>query len=113
MSKNALEKKRKAAADPERPGERCNAPGGSWVPAIDHRRCEGKRDCVDVCPNDVFEVRRMDDDDFASLGFTGKLRSIAHGRVTAYTPRASSCHACGLCVVACPEHAITLVPPSD
>ncbi len=38
-----------------------------------------------------------------SLGVVGKLRSLAHKRQTAYAVRASDCHACGLCVVACPE----------
>ncbi|MBV8645185.1 MAG: 4Fe-4S binding protein, partial [Candidatus Eremiobacteraeota bacterium] len=32
-----------------------------------------------------------------------------HGMQTAYAPLADACKACGLCVVACPEDAITLV----
>ena len=76
---------------------------------IDRSRCEGKKDCVAVCPYGVFEVRRIDDADFARLGLLGKLKSIAHGRKTAYTPKADACQACGLCVTACPEKAITLV----
>lgn len=64
---------------------------------------------MDVCPYDVFEVRRMDDADFAALGFFAKLESRAHRRQTAYTPKADACRACGLCVVARPEKAITLV----
>jgi NAD-dependent dihydropyrimidine dehydrogenase PreA subunit len=108
-----LEKKRKAAQHPDRPGQRCNAPAGTWAPVIDHSKCEGKRDCIDVCPNDVFEVRRIDDADFAALGLFAKLRVSAHRRQTAYAPRADDCHACGLCVVACPEDAITLLPPAS
>jgi 4Fe-4S ferredoxin len=103
-----LAKKRKAAAHPDRPGERCNAPAAAYTPVVDHSRCEAKHDCVDVCPNDVFEVRLIDDADYAALRLVAKLRVSAHKRQTAYTPRASDCHACGLCVVACPEHAITL-----
>ena len=76
---------------------------------MDHGRCEAKRDCVRVCPYDVFEVRRMDAEDFTALGMLGKLRSTAHRRMTAYTVRADQCHECGLCVTACPEDAITLV----
>jgi NAD-dependent dihydropyrimidine dehydrogenase PreA subunit len=102
------EKARRAAKDPNRPGEKCRAEPGTFGPVIDRSRCEGKKECVAVCPYDVFEVRRMDDADFATLGFLAKMKSRAHGRLTAYTPRADACRACGLCVVACPEKAIRL-----
>jgi 4Fe-4S ferredoxin len=103
------EKARKAAADPTRPGEQCRAARASYVPVVDHGRCEGKSDCVDVCPFGVFRVRQIDDADFQALSFFGKLKSRAHGKQTAYTPGASACQACGLCVVSCPEDAILLV----
>lgn len=85
----------------------CRQPAGTFVPVVDRAACEGKNECV-VCPYDVFEIRRMDDVDFARLGFFAQLKSRVHGRKTAYTPRASECQACGLCVSACPEKAITL-----
>jgi len=103
------EKARRAARHPDRPGEKCGAEPGAFLPRIDRNSCEGKKDCVEVCPYDVFEVRRIDDHDFAGLSFLGKMKSRAHGRQTAYTPHADLCQACGLCVVACPEKAITLV----
>ena len=106
------EKARRAARHPDRPGQECRAPAGSTKPVIDRSKCEGKSDCVDVCPEEVFEVRRIDDADFAALGFFGKLKSRAHRRMSAYTPNADACRACGLCVVACPEKAITLMPSS-
>jgi 4Fe-4S ferredoxin len=52
----------------------------------------------------------MDPEDVTALGMLGKLRSTAHRRMTAYTVRADQCHECGLCVTACPEDAIALVP---
>lgn len=103
------DKARRAAKDPKRPGQKCTAPAGTVVPVVDRNRCEGKKDCVEVCPYGVFEVRRIDDDDFARLSFIGKLKSRAHQRQTAYTPKSDQCRACGLCVVACPEKAIRLV----
>lgn len=103
------EKARRAAAHPERPGEQCRAEPGRWHPVVDRARCEGKRDCLEVCPYDVFEVRRMEDRDFAGLGLLARFKSVVHGRMTAYTPREDACRACGLCVVACPEDAIRLV----
>ena len=102
------ERARWAAAQPNRPGEECKAAPGTWRPVVDHNRCEGKRDCVEVCPYDVFEVRTIDDADYRQLSWVGTLKSWAHGWQLAYTPRAAHCQACGMCVVACPEKAITL-----
>lgn len=86
----------------------CHAEPGRYVPVIDRTRCEGKRDCEAVCPYQVFEVRRIEDTDFAALPFFARLKSRAHGRMTAYAVRADACQACGLCVKACPEKAIKL-----
>ena len=55
------EKARRAARHPQRPGESCRAAPGTFHPVVDHARCEGKRDCVEVCPYGVFEVRRIED----------------------------------------------------
>jgi ferredoxin len=108
LRRREAEAARRAAADPARPGEECKAPPGTWRPVVDRSSCEGKRDCVAVCPYDVFEVRRIDVEDFRELGFAARLKVRVHGMQTAYTPNADACRACGLCVVACPEDAITL-----
>lgn len=97
---------REAARHPDRGGENCGS--GEYVPWVNRNKCEGKQDCVRVCPYNVFEVRTIAKADFSALSVFGKLRNLAHGKQTAYTPRAEACHACGLCVVACPEQAITL-----
>jgi 4Fe-4S ferredoxin len=101
-------KARRAARHPARPGENCRAPAARFVPIVDRGRCEGKAECVAVCPYDVFEIGRVTDAEFGELGVLSKLKVLAHGRKTARTPRADSCRACGLCVVACPEQAIGL-----
>lgn len=86
----------------------CKQPPGVIVPAVDLRRCEGKGDCLEVCPENVFEIRCIDDADYRSLGMMNRLKLRVHGMRVAYTPNADACRSCGLCVTACPERAITL-----
>ncbi len=88
---------------------KCKAGPGVYAPAVDRRRCEGKSECVAVCPYDVFEVRRIDEAEYRALPLLPRLKVWAHGKKTAYAVRADACHACGLCVAACPEKAITLI----
>jgi 4Fe-4S ferredoxin len=101
-------KVRRAAADPQRPGESCKAAPGAFAPVVDHARCEGKGDCVEVCPYDVFEVETIARADYRALPWIARLKVRVHGMQSAYTPREELCLACGLCVVACPESAIRL-----
>ena len=86
----------------------CRQEPGAFVPLVNLKRCEGKGDCVEVCPEQVFEVRRIDDHDFQSLNALHKFKLRVHRMKVAYAPNAEACRACGLCVSACPEHAITL-----
>jgi 4Fe-4S ferredoxin len=87
----------------------CGSVGGAVKPRIDPHRCEGKADCVRVCPFEVFEIVRVADETFRKLPLLVRLKLRFHGRRQAETPRAQDCHACGLCVAACPEDAIELV----
>lgn len=89
-------KARRAARHPDRPGELCKAEPASYRPVIHHGKCEGKSDCVVVCPFDVFEVRRIDDADWQPLSLLNKVKVFAHRKQTAYAIRADACKACGL-----------------
>lgn len=101
--------RRSLVSDPNRPGEKCRSEPGKYVPVINLRRCEAKDDCIAACPFEVFEVRRIDRADYQGLDLRHRLKVRIHGMKMAYTPGAADCQACGLCVVVCPENAITLV----
>jgi NAD-dependent dihydropyrimidine dehydrogenase PreA subunit len=88
--------------------DKCDDTPGRLVPVIDRNRCEAKTDCITACPYDVFEVRVLTDAQRAGLSWIGWLKAWAHGNKQAFAVRAQDCHACGLCVTACPEKAIKL-----
>ena len=86
----------------------CKHDAGVMTPVIDRNRCEGKEDCVRVCPYDVFEIRKIGPEERRGLTLMGRLKALAHRGRQAFAVRADECHGCGLCVTACPEKAITL-----
>jgi 4Fe-4S ferredoxin len=72
--------------------------------AIDHRKCEGKKDCLRVCPTQVFRLGPTE----PSLPWYLKLKVAAHGGKQAFVVNEPACTACMECVKVCPEHAITV-----
>ena len=86
----------------------CKGEPGKVAPVVDRNRCEAKEDCVQVCPYDVFEVRSLSKEERASLSLLGKLKAWAHGNRQAFVVRPEACHACQLCIEACPEDALSL-----
>ncbi len=86
----------------------CPQPPGLFHPVIDRNRCEGKAECVAVCPVNVFEIGILPAEERRGLSLKGKLKGFAHSWRQAFAVRVDACEACGLCVKHCPEDAITL-----
>ena len=64
----------------------CEQEPGVIYPVIDLKRCEGKGDCERVCPENVFEVKRIDEQDYRSLGLLHRFKLRVHGSKSR-TPR--------------------------
>jgi 4Fe-4S ferredoxin len=86
----------------------CNEEAGRFKPVIDRNRCEGKAACSAVCPYQVFVVGTLAPEERRGLSLLGKIKGYAHKWQQAFAVDADACHACGRCVAACPEKAITL-----
>jgi NAD-dependent dihydropyrimidine dehydrogenase PreA subunit len=90
-------------------GPTCKQAPGTYRPQIDRNRCEGKADCVRVCPVGVFAVGTLPAAQRTELNLAGRLKGFVHRWQQAMLIKADACEACGLCVSACPEKAIKLV----
>ena len=97
---------------PTAPTESCQGQPGKVAPVVDRNRCEAKEDCVRVCPYDVFEIRPLTPADRRALSWLGTLKAWAHGNKQAFVVRPEACHACQLCIEACPEGALSESRPS-
>jgi NAD-dependent dihydropyrimidine dehydrogenase PreA subunit len=78
------------------------------IPVINRNKCEGKADCVAVCPVSVFAVQTLPKEQRKDLSLIGKMKGYAHKWQQAVLILPDACEGCGLCVRSCPESAITL-----
>jgi NAD-dependent dihydropyrimidine dehydrogenase PreA subunit len=90
--------------------ETCNDVHGRVAPIVDRNRCEGKADCVRVCPFDVFEIATLTAQQRSRLTLIGRMKAWVHGGKQGAVANPYDCHACRLCITACPEHALHLAP---
>tara|TARA_R110001583_G_scaffold12313_5_gene54776 strand:+ start:1252 stop:1545 length:294 start_codon:yes stop_codon:yes gene_type:complete len=88
----------------------CSELSGRVAPVVNRNRCEGKDACVVVCPFDVFEIAKISKEERAKLSIIGKIKAFNHGGMQAFVINPSACHACKLCIDACPENALSLQP---
>ncbi|WP_417940344.1 4Fe-4S dicluster domain-containing protein [Flavobacterium sp. RS13.1] len=85
----------------------CSDVAEKLMPIVNFNSCGGKKDCVEVCPYDVFEMQPISQEDKAKLNLKGQIKTFFF-KQKAYVINPDQCHSCGLCVQACPEKAIKL-----
>ena len=90
--------------------DECGGIPGKVAPVVDRNRCEGKAACVRVCPYNVFVMGTLTPEQRRELTIFGKMKAWAHGGTQAMVVNGGDCHACQLCIKACPEQALTLAP---
>ena len=61
-----------------------------------------------VCPVGLFKVDSLPKEMRSTLSIKGRIKGFAHRWQQASLVNAEACEACGLCIKACPEDAITL-----
>jgi 4Fe-4S ferredoxin len=91
-----------------RSAQDCPQPAGRYIPVVNRNRCEGKEDCLAACPCNVFEMQALSEADKNAMPFLSRFKARLHGNRQAFAVRPNDCQACGQCIAACPEQAITL-----
>lgn len=86
----------------------CKQTAGTLIPVIDRNRCEGKGPSIAVCPYQVLGMHILPRAQRQGLSVKGRLKGFVHRWQQAEVIAPERCMACGLCVSACPEQAISL-----
>ena len=82
------------------------------IPVIDYHKCTNQAICVDVCPENIFEIRNLDQIEFCEdTKATGACPEphFATKNKRSFPANIDDCTACGICVDKCPEKAIKLI----
>lgn len=73
---------------------------------INKSSCDGCGTCVEVCPQNVFELRTISQELYKSLSLPGKLKVRIKGNTKSFEVHPEACVSCGRCEELCHERAI-------
>jgi NAD-dependent dihydropyrimidine dehydrogenase PreA subunit len=74
---------------------------------INTNKCDGCGTCTEICPNQVFEMEEISQNEIQSLSFFGRLKVRIKGNVKSKITNPQNCTSCGKCIKNCHENAIT------
>ena len=83
------------------------------IPVIDYNKCTGQGICVEVCPENIFEIRNLDQIEFCEDTKASGICPEPHFATKdkrSYPVNIDDCTECEECIEKCPEKAIKLVP---
>lgn len=82
------------------------------IPVINYEKCTGRGICVEVCPEDIFEIRNLDQilfcEETKAAGICPEPKYATKDK-RSYPVNVDNCTECKICLEKCPEQAITLV----
>jgi len=85
------------------------------IPVIDYNKCTGQGICVEVCPENIFEIRNLDQIEFCEDTKASGICPEPHFATKdkrSYPVNIDDCTECEECIEKCPEKAIRLIPKS-
>jgi 4Fe-4S ferredoxin len=82
-------------------------------PVINFNRCKAHGVCTHVCNQNVFMIKQITVEQFGELSFLGKLKALLNDNHKSFAVNPENCIGCGLCVDACGENAISLLPVDE
>ena len=82
--------------------------GSKVRPVINHVQCKGRGDCVEKCPENVFEMRILTKEEKKSLSRVIRFLLWVNGGQQPFVVSPENCRGCGTCIEVCPKNAIKL-----
>lgn len=75
---------------------------------ININACDGCGRCVMICPEDVFSLREISEQEIEEMPFLGRMKVKIKRKNKSFTAQPEKCTRCSLCENKCHEQAIRI-----